>query len=182
MEQLECWSGKIEAQSFPLNQVLILVFFFLGVGNEIHASFRCLNPWMSCKVWDWILHASNYSLWMDYEVLLEKRESIGRTSRSSSSPSEDAVLCTTVVPVWSGDELLRAQLPASSRLSYTAEILWFMAWCIPERVKEGTRVCPGGCLRSSHKVWLQSRTGVPKLELNQPAWELRVMQVQLSKD
>lgn len=56
------------------------------------------------------------------------------------------------------------------------------AECVPERVKEGTGVCLGGCLYSSHKVWLQNHTAVPKLDLNQPAWELRVMQVQLSED
>lgn len=52
-----------------------------------------------------------------------------------------------------------------------------MAWCAPEGVKEGTRAS-GSLFVQHYKVWLQSHTLVPKLDLNQPAWELRVMQVQ----
>lgn len=38
-------------------------------------------------------------------------------------PQKTAVPCTCVVPVWSGNELLRAQLPPSSQLYCPAEVL-----------------------------------------------------------
>lgn len=67
--------------------------------------------------------------------------------------------------------------PCIIQLYWPAEILWFMRWCAPGWEKEGTRVS-GKLFMQHHKVWLQSHTLVPELDLNQPAWEMRVMQVQ----
>lgn len=52
-----------------------------------------------------------------------REEGEHRQSIQIHRPQKTAVLCTCVVPVWSGNELLRAQLPPSSQLYCPAEML-----------------------------------------------------------
>lgn len=77
-----------------------------------------------------------------------------------------------MVHVWSGNEPFGVQLRASS--SFTGQKKYYdYGMGAPERVKEGIHLekcaAPQGVAAESHTL-------VPKLDLNQPAWELRTVQ------
>lgn len=123
---------------------------------------------MSCKVWDWILYPSNCSLGMDYEALLESRKRISRASRSSSSPSK---ICCAVH--WRGPCLEHLHAPSRS----TDQQKYYDLWHGVHQRGVGGHSCIWETVQH-HKVWLQSHTLAPKLDLNESAWELRAVQVQ----
>lgn len=130
---------------------------------------------MSCKVWRWILYPSDCSLGIDYEALLESRKSIGRAFRLAHHPQKPAVLCRGHIQ--GGNELLEFSSMHHPALLASRNTVIYEMVCT--RVGKGGHSCVSGKLfMQHHKVWLQSHTLVPELDLNQPAWEMRVMQVQ----